>query len=84
MNIENRLKRLRATMKDFSIDACYVGTGDPHNSEYVSEHFQTRAWLSGFNGSAGTAVVTANRALLWTDGRYHIQAARDLEGHPLN
>ncbi len=82
MNIENRLKRLRATMKDFSIDACYVGTGDPHNSEYVSEHFQTRAWLSGFNGSAGTAVVTANRALLWTDGRYHIQAARDLEGTP--
>ncbi len=82
MDIANKLERLRANMKDFAIDACYIGTGDPHNSEYVAEHFQARAWLSGFKGSAGTAVVTANRALLWTDGRYHIQAERDLEGTP--
>lgn len=82
MDIENKVKRLRANMKELGIDACYVGTGDPHNSEYIAEHFQARAWLTGFKGSAGTAVVTADRALLWTDGRYHIQAVRDLEGTP--
>ena len=84
MDIETRLNRLRAKMKDLAIDACYIGTGDPHNSEYVAEHFQARAWLTGFKGSAGTAVVTADRALLWTDGRYHIQAARDLDGTPFD
>ena len=71
-------------MKELAIDACYIGTGDPHNSEYVAEHFQARAWLTGFKGSAGTAVVTADRALLWTDGRYHIQALRDLDGTPFD
>ncbi len=82
MDIANKVERLRANMKDHAIDACYIGTGDPHNSEYIAEHFQTRAWLTGFKGSAGTAVVTADRALLWTDGRYHIQAVRDLNGTP--
>lgn len=82
MNVETKLEHLRAKMKKYRIDACYIGTGDPHNSEYIAEHFQARAWLSGFKGSAGTAVVTASQALLWTDGRYHIQAIRDLDGTP--
>lgn len=82
MDTAIKLERLRANMKKHGIDACYIGTADPHNSEYIAAHFQTRAWLTGFKGSAGTAVVTASDALLWTDGRYHIQAAGDLEGTP--
>lgn len=52
MNVETKLEHLRAKMKKYRIDACYIGTGDPHNSEYIAEHFQARAWLSGFKGSA--------------------------------
>lgn len=60
------------------LDALAVPTGDPHGSEYPAEHWQCRRWLTGFTGSAGTAVVTRERALLWTDSRYWIQAAEQL------
>lgn len=80
--IQDRVRALRDVMERRHIDAYYVGTADPHNSEYVAPHFQARAWLTGFSGSAGTAVVTRDRALLWTDGRYHIQAEKQLAGTP--
>ena len=62
------------------MDAVYVPSGDPHMSEYLPAHWRCRAWLSGFDGSAGTLCVTADKAALWTDGRYFIQAARQLAG----
>lgn len=60
-------------MQKKSVSAYLVETQDAHQSEYVSEHDKRRAWLTGFNGSAGTALVTATEALLWTDGRYFLQ-----------
>lgn len=71
---------LRSRMKDAGIAACIVPSGDPHGSEYVSAHFQSRAWISGFAGSAGTVAVTADAAGLWTDSRYYLEAQRVLEG----
>lgn len=73
------LTKLRAEMKSRGIDCLYVPTADPHQSEYVAAHFQTRVFLTGFTGSQGTAIVTQNEALLWTDGRYFIQAAKQIE-----
>lgn len=78
--IKERLSRLRLYMKTYSIDLCIVPTADYHQSEYVAEHFKYRAYLSGFSGSAGTLVVTATQAKLWTDSRYFLQAAQQLEG----
>lgn len=74
------LKALRARMKAKHLAAYYIGTADPHQSEYISPAFRSREWLTGFTGSAGTALVTATDALLWVDGRYFIQAAKELEG----
>lgn len=68
-----RLSQLRESLKSRGLSAYLVETQDAHQSEYVSEHDKRRAWLTGFNGSAGTALVTANEALLWTDGRYFLQ-----------
>ncbi len=82
MTVHDKVGRLRAWMKKEGLDACLIGTADPHNSEYVAPYYQARAWLTGFTGSAGTAVVTAGRALLWADGRYFIQAEKQLEGSP--
>ena len=67
-------------MKEKGMDAYVVPSTDPHNSEYVAEHYKGRNFISGFTGSAGTAVITLNKALLWTDGRYFIQAENELEG----
>lgn len=75
-----RLTKLRAEMKQRGIDAYVVPTADFHESEYVGAYFSAREFLTGFTGSAGTAVVTADKAGLWTDGRYFIQAAAQLEG----
>ncbi len=75
-----RLAELRRKMLEHSIDAYYVNTADFHQSEYIAEAFRTRAWLTGFSGSAGYALVTADKALLWTDGRYFIQAEKELQG----
>ncbi len=80
LTVNEKVEKLRALMEKEAVDACYIGTADPHDSEYVAPHYQVRAWLTGFTGSAGTAVVTADRALLWADGRYHIQAEAQLEG----
>lgn len=74
------LETLRAAMQTHGVDAVYVPMGDPHDSEYVGQHFAALRYLSGFSGSAGTLVVYADWAGLWTDGRYFIQAAAQLTG----
>ena len=71
---------LRRAMKDHKIDAYLVPTTDFHGSEYVNPYFKCREYLSGFTGSAGTLVVTAEKAALWTDGRYFLQAEAQLSG----
>ena len=80
MSIQENLKNLRAQMEAKGIDAYIVPTADFHQSEYVGEHFKARKFITGFSGSAGTAVITMKEAGLWTDGRYFIQAAGELEG----
>ncbi len=76
-----RLAALRAEMKRAGIQAAIIPQADPHMSEYIASHWQARRWLSGFSGSAGTLVVPAEgHALLWTDSRYFLQAAEQLEG----
>ena len=75
-----RLKALREEMGKAGITAFIIPGTDPHQSEYYASHWAARTWISGFNGSAGTAVVTTNRAGLWTDSRYFLQAAQQLEG----
>ena len=78
--IQKRLIALREVMRQEHLGAFIVPSTDPHNGEYVPEHWKCREWLSGFNGSAGTVVVTADRAALWTDSRYFIAAAEQLHG----
>lgn len=78
--IQERLTILRQVMKEQGIHAFIFPSSDPHNSEYVAEHWKGREWISGFNGSAGTAVVTLKHAALWTDSRYFIAAAEQLAG----
>lgn len=80
MSIAERITALRALMVDRGYDVYMVPTDDNHQSEYVGEHFKARAFITGFTGSAGTAVITKDEAGLWTDGRYFIQAAQQLEG----
>ena len=80
MEIKSRLAALRQEMKARQLSAFIVPSTDPHSSEYVSEHWETRKWISGFTGSAGTAVITSEDAGLWTDSRYFIQAEEQLEG----
>ena len=79
-NIQERLGLLRKWMKTQGLKAFIVPTTDPHNSEYVAAHWEARQWLTGFTGSAGTAVVTMNKAALWTDSRYFLQAEEQLKG----
>ena len=78
--IPARLAALRAAMQQHGVTAALVPTADPHLSEYLPEHWQARAWLSGFDGSAGTLVVTQDHAGLWTDSRYFSQAEQQLAG----
>ncbi|TEA78589.1 aminopeptidase P family protein [Allopusillimonas ginsengisoli] len=78
--VPERLQALRAAMANRGLHACIVLSSDPHLSEYLPEHWQGRAWLSGFGGSAGTLVVTGDFAGLWTDSRYWEQADGDLAG----
>ncbi len=75
-----KITALRALMKDKGIDACIIPSSDPHISEYIPNHWKSRAWISGFTGSAGIVVVTANKAGLWTDSRYFLQAESELTG----
>ncbi len=79
MDVEERIKHLRHLMKERGIDAYIVPSSDPHQSEYVAEHYATRAFITGFTGSFGTAVITLEDAGLWTDGRYFIQAESELK-----
>ncbi|CAM9226800.1 unnamed protein product [Choristocarpus tenellus] len=76
--IEARLKALRLEMEALGVSSYLVGSEDAHQSEYVSDHDKRREWVSGFTGSAGTALVTKTKALLWTDGRYFLQARQQL------
>lgn len=78
MNIDKRLEELRSLMKDRKIDAYIVASSDPHQSEYLADHYKTREFISGFTGSAGTAVITLKEARLWTDSRYFLQAQKEL------
>lgn len=78
--IQERLAALREEMKKRNIAIYVVPTADFHESEYVGTHFKARKFITGFTGSAGTAVITLTEAGLWTDGRYFVQAAKQLEG----
>jgi len=80
MEIRDRLHALREAMAEREIDAYVIPSSDPHQSEYPPEHWRSRAWISGFDGSAGTVVVTADRAGLWTDFRYYLHAEKALAG----
>lgn len=80
MEINKRLENLRKLMIEEGIEAYIVNTADPHQSEYIADHYKTRQWISGFTGSAGTVVVTEKDAILWTDGRYFIQGEEELKG----
>lgn len=80
MKITERLTKLRDLMAEKNISMYIVPTADFHQSEYVGEHFKARKYITGFTGSAGTAVITINNAGLWTDGRYFLQAGKQLEG----
>jgi len=80
MNINERVSALRKLMKEHNLKAYIIPSSDPHMSEYVAQRWQSRKWISGFTGSAGTAVILADKAGLWTDGRYFIQAEKELDG----
>jgi Xaa-Pro aminopeptidase len=80
MNIADKLKSIRAIMAENNVDAIIIPSSDPHQSEYVAAHWQERAWLSGFTGSAGTVAITQKHAGLWTDSRYFIQGEMELKG----
>lgn len=80
MTASEKITALRAKMQENKIDAFIVYSADPHMSEYLPEEWQERTWLSGFTGSAGFVVITAEKAALWTDGRYFVQAPKELEG----
>lgn len=81
--INQRLEKLREVMRREHLSAFIFPSTDAHQSEYVADHWQGRAWISGFNGSAGTAVVTMYSAALWTDSRYFIAAEEQLRGTEL-
>lgn len=82
MNI--RLNQLRRKMAERNMDAYIIPTSDPHGSEYISDHYKTREFISGFTGSQGTVVVTKNKAGLWVDGRYFLQAEKQLQGSDID
>jgi Xaa-Pro aminopeptidase len=89
MTVNERLTALRAAMQARGLTAYIVPSSDPHQGEYVAAHWKFRQWVSGFTGSAGTVVVTADHAGLWTDSRYFLQAEEQLKGsavelHKLN
>lgn len=80
VDIAKRVDAVRELMRSMDIDAWIVNGSDPHASEYVAPRWHTRAWISGFTGSAGTVVITANETLLWVDSRYYIQGSQQIEG----
>ena len=78
--IARRIEQLQKMIRERRIDAYLVPTSDYHESEYVGAHFACREYITGFTGSSGTALIEKNKAMLWTDGRYFVQAAAELEG----
>ena len=80
MKVNERIKSLRKLMAEKKLDAYLVYSSDSHQSEYVAECWRSRAFITGFTGSAGVALITMNGSALWTDGRYFIQAAHEIEG----
>lgn len=81
MNIyKQRIAKLRQTMKENKIDAYLILSADPHLSEYLPEYYKNRVFISGFNGSVGTVLITQEEGFLWVDGRYWLQAQKELEG----
>lgn len=78
--IKQRLQAVRGFMAGRGLQACLIPTADPHLSEYLPKYWQSRVWLSGFDGSAGTLLVTLDQAYLWTDSRYWVQAESQLQG----
>ena len=80
MTIVERITLLRQKMSEYGFDAYFIPTSDPHQCEYLAEHDKARVFISGFTGSAGSVVVTQTAALLWTDGRYFLQAEQELKG----
>src|SRR5574344_1436400 len=78
--IDERVSALRALMNEKGYDAYLVTGTDPHMSEYVASRWRTRAFISGFTGSAGTVLVTKDDAILWVDSRYFIQGAAEISG----
>jgi Xaa-Pro aminopeptidase len=80
MNVNERIARLRKLMKDNGMEAYIVTDNDPHMGEHTTERWNTRSWISGFKGSAGIFVITQNESCLWVDGRYFIQAEKQLAG----
>ncbi|SMC21901.1 Xaa-Pro aminopeptidase [Clostridium acidisoli DSM 12555] len=79
MKVKEKIEKLRQLMKENKMDAYIIPSFDAHQSEYVAEHWKCRQWISGFTGSAGTVVITLDDAGLWTDGRYYLQAEKQLE-----
>lgn len=84
MTIFERVNALRTLMEEKKIHAYIITSSDPHMSEYVPEYWTARQWISGFTGSAGTVVITRDKAGLWTDSRYFLQAEKELEGSGIN
>jgi len=80
MNTNEKIDYIRQLMKAGNIAAIIIPSDDPHGSEYVAEYWQARKWITGFSGSAGTAVITREHAILWTDFRYYIQAEKQIVG----
>lgn len=80
MEINKRIEEARKVMKKYKVDAYIVTSSDYHQSEYIDDYFKGREYLSGFTGSAGVLVILKDEACLWTDGRYHIQAEKQLKG----
>lgn len=78
--IQDRVEGMRGFMRSNNLDAFIIVSSDPHSSEYVADCWKSREWISGFDGSAGTVVITADRALLWTDSRYWLAAGKSLAG----
>jgi Xaa-Pro aminopeptidase len=81
--IRQRITLLREAMAKANVQAVLVPSSDPHLSEYLPGHWQGREWLSGFTGSMATLIVTSDRAALFADSRYWVQAAAQLEGTPI-
>lgn len=80
LKVDDKVKSLRRLMDEKGIKAYVILTSDPHQSEYVADYYKDRSWISGFTGSAGIVIITQDEAILWTDGRYFIQAEKELAG----